>query len=488
VPQSEEVETFRGKFYLRARFGPHGEFSEGRHVVEREIGADGRLGRPHFMSSPLIRFSAQPLAGRDPLAGRNNSEELVFSESDEGRLGVARRRGWRSTLGPPRFIASHAQPIFDSIEAPDDWLLIVAEALTQKRWQLITAEVSPGGRVQPTQGIEDNPVEARGTYKYTESIDNAGQALIASTYESEPTSIWLHGGTQQCPTFSRTLFPPFSRPTYETTGEDVPGLFAGAHDVFHVVWVNREHQLESTIVHVGCTAGEQRVAPQPSRRQRPSRPCHCSACRAHCMRPPSFTGPAQCGAFYLCHVIAKRGHLAIFTRTPRPPREPIRYRPTFAIWLPTRRISALGDVDEEGYVNPQLTRYALAGEYLAYTLPVYVPHAEGLRWQIIRLNVRSAQQEKARRNVHGCLVEDADEDFDAHKVEDIAVTSAGRVAWIFGSYSSSPPNYWVCDLPPGSCSPVLLASSKTVAPKSLGLTRHRLSWSEGGQTRIVPLR
>jgi hypothetical protein len=248
--ENEFVETFRGRFYLRAQFGPHGDGGEGRHIVEREVHTNGHLGPAHFMRSPLIRFQGQ---GGEPLAGRSNAEEYVFSEGEMGRVGVARRRGWNSSLGPPRLIASHGGCCFHATEAPDDWLLVVTEALTRRHWQLVAAEVTPAGRVEATRGVEENPTSAKTTYTDAEAINNAGQALIASSYqgegESHAESVWLHGSARRCRAFSRTLFPSAEGTPAE---ESFPDLFAGAHDIFHLVWRNRQRQLETSTVRVGC--------------------------------------------------------------------------------------------------------------------------------------------------------------------------------------------------------------------------------------------
>lgn len=198
--------------------------------------------------------------------------------------------------------------------------------------------------------------------------------------------------------------------------------------------------------------------------------------------------PTRCHTTYSCQVIRRGGDVVVFPETPRPPREPIVYPRTFALWLPTGRSTALGDLDEEGVLDPRRSHFALAGEYVAYALPFEAPHAEGIRWQVIRMNARTGREEKARRRIGRCLLEDRSETFDAHRVEEVAVTPNGRVAWIFGGYFSSPPNYRVCELPPRSRTPVLLASSATIAPESLRLGAHRISWIEGGEKRGIRLR
>lgn len=239
--ESEEIESFRGSFYVRAQFGPHGQFGGGRHIVEREINADGSLGAPHYLSSPLIR-----LQGLDtgPYAGGENAEEYVFSEGQGGRIGVARRRGWETTLGPAHVIASYDGCCLDVAQTPDDWTLIVTEALTHQRWQLVATEVAPDGRVERTRGIEDDPFSRRSTYGYVEAVNGSGEALIASSNEAEPQALWLHGDAQRCRTYSRTLYPP-------AEGMRL-AAFAGAHGVFHLVWPGSKGNFDAATVHVGC--------------------------------------------------------------------------------------------------------------------------------------------------------------------------------------------------------------------------------------------
>src|SRR5438105_2434506 len=87
--------------------------------------------------------------------------------------------------------------------------------------------------------------------------------------------------------------------------------------------------------------------------------------------PPTAAGffrPRGCVTFYLCHTLLTGRRLRIYQVVPRPPREPINYDRTYALWLPNRRVTPLGDKWEEGFSEPGLARIALSGEYVAYAL------------------------------------------------------------------------------------------------------------------------
>lgn len=251
--ENEFVETFRGRFYIRARFGVHLHRGEqGDRVVEREIYPSGQLGPEHFMRSPLVRLEG---LGGGPYPGKDNSEVFVFGAGDGRGVGVALRRGWQSKLGRPQFLEANGCCPHVAV-APDHWMLILTNALIRKHWRLVAAEVTPGGRLEATREIERNPVlgDQNSEFGEAEAIDNAGQALIASSPPNlrleEPTSIWLDGATQRCRIFSRSLF--IHRGTEQEEEEiSSPEMFAGAHDVFHLVWAD-QGQLEATTARVGC--------------------------------------------------------------------------------------------------------------------------------------------------------------------------------------------------------------------------------------------
>jgi hypothetical protein len=209
--------------------------------------------------------------------------------------------------------------------------------------------------------------------------------------------------------------------------------------------------------------------------------------------PPTAAGffrPRGCITFYLCRTLRTARRLRVYQVLPRPPREPVIYDKTYALWLPSRRVTALGDKWEEGFSEPGLARITLSGEYVAYALTgtgVFRDEIdEGLGWQIWRLNVKTGRREKVRRE-HKCVAADLSEGWDAPGVSDLVATSHGTLAWIFGSYNTFPTSYRVCELPPRSTSPLLLASSPAIAPKSLAIAASQLSWVEAGQRRSAPL-
>jgi hypothetical protein len=204
----------------------------------------------------------------------------------------------------------------------------------------------------------------------------------------------------------------------------------------------------------------------------------------------TISEPRRCVVYYRCRTLLANRKVRIFQETPRPPREPINYLKTFALWRRTGRLTPLGDRVEEESREPELRRMTLSGQYLAYTLVGSAAFrnesSEGLTWQIRRLNIRTGRSEKVRRE-YKCVAADQSEDWDAPGVTDLLVTPNGTMAWIFGSYYEFPTNYRVCELPPGTPSPILLANSQTITPKSLAIASNRLSWRENGIPRSAPL-
>src|ERR1700682_6407877 len=204
----------------------------------------------------------------------------------------------------------------------------------------------------------------------------------------------------------------------------------------------------------------------------------------------TISEPRRCVVYYRCRTLLVTRQVRIFQETPRPPREPINYLKTFAVWLRTGRLTPLDDRVEEESREPELRRMTLSGRYLAYALVGSAvfrnESSEGLTWQIRRLNIRTGTSEKIRRE-HKCVAADESENWNAPGVTDLLVTPNGTMAWIFGSYYESPANYRVCELPPGSSSPILLANSQTITPKSLAIATNRLSWLENGIPRSAPL-
>lgn len=200
--------------------------------------------------------------------------------------------------------------------------------------------------------------------------------------------------------------------------------------------------------------------------------------------------PRGCITFYACRTILANSRVRVYQVTPKPPREPVSYEKTYALWLPTHRVTPLGDQRVEGFHEPEAQRIALAGEYVGYALTgsaVFREESdEGLTWQVWRLDARTGRAEKVARK-YKCVAADLSESWNAPGVTRLLLTSHGAMAWIFGSYYQFPANYRVCELRPSTSSPILLASSQTTDPRSLAIASGRISWLEGGSRRTAPL-
>jgi hypothetical protein len=200
--------------------------------------------------------------------------------------------------------------------------------------------------------------------------------------------------------------------------------------------------------------------------------------------------PRGCVTFYVCRTIHASSRVRVYQVTPRPPREPVEYAKTYALWRPSHRITPLGDRYSEGFLEPGLVKITLDGEFVAYALTgtgVFREEiSEGLGWQLWRLNARTGHAEKVARK-YKCVAADQSEHWDAPGVSDLITTRRGELIWIFGSYYVFPANYRVCELRPKTTSPILLASSQAIAPRSLTLVSGRASWLEGGVRRTAPL-
>jgi hypothetical protein len=174
------------------------------------------------------------------------------------------------------------------------------------------------------------------------------------------------------------------------------------------------------------------------------------------------------------------------------------YSGTFARWVMSRRITPLGDQYHEEEPGLTLERLALSGRYAAYALVRFGKYnGEGTYWKVLRLNVKAGRGEEVRSDFGGPRGEAPPEcsgglPFTSPGITDLVVTPKGAVAWIIGRkdydpYASNPrPNpssYRLCELTAGSRTPMLLANSGTIAPKSLATVSGHLYWTEGGTSR-----
>lgn len=199
---------------------------------------------------------------------------------------------------------------------------------------------------------------------------------------------------------------------------------------------------------------------------------------------------------YSCRTLAADPQVRIFQAISRHPGL-YAYQSTFARWLPSGHLTALGDSLAE-FEGPSLRGLALSGRFAAYGLQLNAERypGEGVSYAIIRLNIQRGHRERVPANgpTGGRLGEDS------LGLTDIVATPAGTVAWIIdGSFLSDgktpPPGSMpvplgskaLWELPARSKTPTLLAFNPTIGSKSLAAVPGRLYWTEAGQPRTATI-
>jgi hypothetical protein len=200
---------------------------------------------------------------------------------------------------------------------------------------------------------------------------------------------------------------------------------------------------------------------------------------------------------YMCRTLAATAQIRVFQATPRHPAIET-FQSSFARWLPTGRVTPLGD-HFEPEPGPSLGRLALAGQFAAYALVVYGKYNyEGTVWRMVRLNVKTGHREHAEddraEGSGSCL---GGIDYLSPGITDVAVTPKGTTAWIIGDRPYSPylrnptpfpTTYAVCTVPPASRTVTRLATGFMIVPKSLAAILGHLYWIEGSTTRSAVIR
>jgi hypothetical protein len=196
-----------------------------------------------------------------------------------------------------------------------------------------------------------------------------------------------------------------------------------------------------------------------------------------------------------CRTLAADAQVRVFQATAKHPgRE--NYASTFAQWLPTRRVTALGD--SARFEAPTLQGSpALAGRFVSYGLQITAERSpgQGFEGAVARLNVQTGRRESFEANgaQGGGFGENSP------GVIDVAVTPAGSTAWIIdGSYQDPAGPHLpgpasvlplgsktVYEVLAGSKAPVALATNPTIDPKSLAAIPGHLYWAEGGAARTA---
>jgi hypothetical protein len=162
-----------------------------------------------------------------------------------------------------------------------------------------------------------------------------------------------------------------------------------------------------------------------------------------------------------------------------------------AVWKPSGRTTPLGDNGGNGFDCRCLGRFALTGRFLGYAT-VGFSHEEPatVGYGVARLNVQTGQRERVSIDFDGtspnkqCVGEAVG--FGASGVTAVVATAAGTVAWIMAPFPTGPSV--VCEIPPASNIPIVLAASKELVPDSLALAPGRLYWMEGAVTRSATVR
>lgn len=162
----------------------------------------------------------------------------------------------------------------------------------------------------------------------------------------------------------------------------------------------------------------------------------------------------------------------------------------FARWLRSSRVTALPQRDDLGTVAT--CQPCLAGRYVAYPMVEGPPGPGEVEEFVVRLNAQTGRRDIVGADGAGGKLYRLAEALP--KVTDMALNPAGTMAWIIeGSYQN--PNgdgetlpagsKSVLELPANAATPIVLATSGEISPKSLAITPEYLYWSEAGAPREV---
>jgi hypothetical protein len=183
---------------------------------------------------------------------------------------------------------------------------------------------------------------------------------------------------------------------------------------------------------------------------------------------------------YRCKTLAADVTVNVFQAHNRhPAREPA-YEASFVRWLPTGRVTAIGDSFFEGRA---LRRLALSGRFIAVAIEGFAREPPSA-WRVSRLDARTGKREVVS------AVPPTENQFELHSpgVTDICVTPAGSVAWIVAPTAGTPGVWWVLDIAAGSSELNVLASGPTVARGSLACVAGYVYWTEGAVAQKASIR
>ncbi len=195
-----------------------------------------------------------------------------------------------------------------------------------------------------------------------------------------------------------------------------------------------------------------------------------------------------------CRTLGADASMRVFQATQRHLGREGPFQSTYARWLPTGRVTKLGDyVGESILPLISLKAFVISGEHLAYALDggggQYGFTSDS--WTISRLRPRTG------RRFSVCADPDAPEACESYEagrgpslpgVTDIVVTPAGSVAWITsGSELATSSTYSVYELAANSTKPIQLASTSSIEPKSLAAVAGHLYWTQTEGPRSAPI-
>ena len=202
---------------------------------------------------------------------------------------------------------------------------------------------------------------------------------------------------------------------------------------------------------------------------------------------------------YKCTTLAADPQVGVYQAANKHRNREVEYQSSFARWIPSGRVTALGDYCNFECVT--LQKLALAGRFLlsAFTEGAerYPGSGVGGGWYLSLLNVQTGRRQK----VDPVGGKEGGFGKGSPGVTDVVVTPAGTAAWIIdGEYQnptgpSLPGNQGelplgsksLFELAPGSRTPVVLATSSTIDPTSLAAIPGHLYWIEGGTPRTASI-
>ena len=200
---------------------------------------------------------------------------------------------------------------------------------------------------------------------------------------------------------------------------------------------------------------------------------------------------------YQCKAIAADAQVRVYQATSRHPGRETHER-TYAQWLPTGRVTALGD-NGAVFEGAVLGRLAVAGRFVAYALGLSAERyaGSGTTWGVVRLNAQTGHRESVAPEGEkgGGFGEKSP------GVTGVAATPAGSVAWVDdGSFPDPLPpppgspggplplgSKAIFDLAPGSKTPSAISVSSTIDPDAIAAVPGHLYWTDAGAAHSVPI-